>query len=115
MTDVTTQTAGDGSVTYSGSVPAGVMAPEQGFKEGQTIRVLPYGYVAHDAAADPAVPLQVHLTVGPDHVIRSIASTWGGASAWTYTVTFSQLGTTPPVLAPAGARSILDGRKASNR
>jgi hypothetical protein len=77
--------------------------------------VLPYGFVAHDAVADPASPLHVNLTVGPDHVIRSIGATWGGASAWTYTVTFSQLGTTPPVVAPAGARSLREARKASNR
>ena len=112
MTGLTTQTAVDGSVTYSGSAPAGVIAPEEGVKDGGTLRVLPYGFVADDAAADPASPVQVRLTVGPDNVIRSIEATWGGGAEWTYTVTFSQLGSAPPVVAPAGARTLDEVRKA---
>jgi hypothetical protein len=58
--------------------------------------VLPFGYVAHDAAADPAAALQAAVTVGADGIIREITVTWGtGASAWTYTVTYSRLGATP--------------------
>jgi hypothetical protein len=113
MTDVSTETGADGSVTYSGSVAAGLVALEEGFKEGQTIRVLPYGYVAHDEAANPATPLAVRLTVGPDHLIHNITATWGGGSAWTYTVTFTELGTAPPVVAPTDVRSIDEIRRAT--
>ncbi|MBO0825117.1 MAG: hypothetical protein J2P27_14900, partial [Actinobacteria bacterium] len=93
MTGLTTEHQGDGSTIYSGSVPAGQIARETGSKEGQTIRVLPFGYVAHDAAADPASLLHTAVTVGSDGVIRDIAVTWG---TWTYTVTYSDLGSTPP-------------------
>jgi hypothetical protein len=111
MTDLEAETGPDGSVTYSGTAPAGVLAPEQGVKEGQTIRVLPYGYVANDAASNPASPVDVSITAGPDHLVRNITARWGGGSAWTYTVTFSDLGTAPQVEAPANAKSLEDIRK----
>ena len=53
MNGLTTRRLDDGSTVYSGTVAAGLIARETGFKEGQPIRVLPFGYVAHDEAADP--------------------------------------------------------------
>ncbi len=41
------------------------------------LRVLPYGYVAQDDAANPASLLDVSLTVGTDGLIRSITATLG--------------------------------------
>ena len=79
MTGLTTRTLDDGSTVYSGTVPAGLIARETGFKEGRSIRVLPFGYVAHDEAADPAAPLDVAVTVGADGIVREIAVTWGAA------------------------------------
>ncbi|MDR2984418.1 MAG: hypothetical protein LBV34_06220 [Nocardiopsaceae bacterium] len=100
MTGLTTTDQSDGSTVYGGTVAAGQIARVTGFKEGQTIRVFPFGYVAHDAAANPASPLDTAVTVGSDDVIREIAVTWG---TWTYTVTYSDLGSTPPIVAPADA------------
>lgn len=104
---LTTTTESDGSTVYGGTVPAGQIARQTGFKEGQPIRVFPFGYVAHDAAADPASPLDTTITVGADDVIRQIAVTWG---TWTYTVTYSDLGSTPMLVAPANAKSLRDLR-----
>lgn len=85
----------DGSTVYSGTVAAGLIARETGFKEGQAIRVLPFGYVAHDEAANPPALLDTAVTVGADGIVRKLAVTWGtSASAWTYTVTYSGLGAT---------------------
>jgi hypothetical protein len=104
MTGLSTRHLADGSAVYSGSVPAGAIAREQGYKEGQSIRVLPFGYVAHDEAADPAAPLAVRLTVGADGIIRLIAVHWGSSfSAWDYTVAYSGLGHTPAPAAPENA------------
>jgi hypothetical protein len=100
---LTTAKQRDGSTLYSGTVPAGRIATRAGFKEGQPIRVFPFGYVAHDAAADPASRLHTTVTVGAEGVIREIAVTWG---TWTYTVTYSGLGSTPPLVAPANAKSL---------
>jgi hypothetical protein len=72
MTGLTTRTLGDGSTVYSGAVPAGLIARETGFKEGQPIRVFPFGYVAHDEAANPAALLDTSVTVGADGVVREI-------------------------------------------
>jgi hypothetical protein len=89
------------ATVYSGTVPAGVVARERGFKEGRPVRLLPFGYVAHDQAANPASPLDAQLTVGADGIIRQISVRWGTrTSAWTYTVTYSNLGHTPTPVAP---------------
>jgi hypothetical protein len=107
MTDPTESQLPDGGTVYSGSVAAGLVARETGFKEGQALRVLPFGYVAHDDAADPDALLDASVTVGADGVIRQIAVTWGtGASAWTYTVAYSGLGETLAPVAPENARPL---------
>jgi hypothetical protein len=111
MTGLTTQQLEDGSSIYRGAVAAGLVARESGFKEGQAIRVFPFGYVAHDEAADPASPLDVAVTVGADGVVHRIEVTWGASpSAWSYTVTYSELGATPGPAAPANARPLLRDR-----
>ena len=106
MTGLTTSTGPGGAVVYRGTVPAGVLAPETGTKEGEPIRVLSYGYVAHDDAADPGTPVVVRITVGPDQTIREILATWGGASAWSYRLSYTDLGSTPAPTAPSNVRSL---------
>ena len=114
MTGLTSRQLGDGSTVYSGAVAAGLIARESGVKEGQPIRVLPFGHVAHDEAANPAAPLQVAVTAGPDGIIREITVTWGtSASAWTYTVTYSRLAATLAPVAPEGARPLRDRLRTS--
>jgi hypothetical protein len=108
MTGLTTRRLDNGSVVYSGSVPAAVIARETGFKEGQAIRVLPFGYVAHDEAADAASPLNTAVTVGADGVVRKLDVAWG---TWRYTVTYSGLGSTAALVVPANARSLLEERR----
>jgi hypothetical protein len=106
MTGLSTDQLGDATV-YRGSVAAGLVARESGFKEGQAIRVFPFGFVAHDQAADPDAPLDAAVTVGADGVIREIAVRWGSdGSGWTYTVTYSGLGETPAPVAPENARPL---------
>src|ERR671923_150232 len=56
MTRPATSRLADGSTVYRGTVAAGLIARESSFKEGRPIRVLPFGFVAHDQAADPAAP-----------------------------------------------------------
>jgi hypothetical protein len=78
-----------------------MIARERGFKEGQPVRLLPFGYVAYDQAANPASRLETQLTVGADGIIRQISVRWGTmGSAWTYTVAYSSLGHTPAPVAP---------------
>jgi hypothetical protein len=110
MTGLTTSRLADGSSVYTGTVPAGAIARETGFKEGQHIRVLPFGYVAHDEAENPQGLLDTALTIGPGGVVHEIAVTWG---TWRYTVTYSDLGATPAPAAPADARSLLELRRPS--
>jgi hypothetical protein len=63
--------------------------------------VLPYGHVAHDAAANPASLIDVSITVGADRTIGEILATWGGGSSWSYRLSFSDLGSTAPPEKPA--------------
>ncbi|HET6834718.1 MAG TPA: hypothetical protein VFH30_12665 [Acidimicrobiales bacterium] len=106
MTDLTTSPGDDGSVVYRGTVPAGVLAWETGTKGGAPIRVLPYGYVAHDDASDPAAPVDVRITVRADGTIEEIHAAWGGASSWSYRLSFSDLGSTPAPTAPENPRRL---------
>jgi hypothetical protein len=108
MTGLTSQTLADGSTVYSGAVPAGLIARETGFKEGQAIRVFPFGYVAHDEAANPAGLLDTSVTVGADGIVRAILVTWG---TWTYQVTYSKLGSTAAPRAPVNAVPRQEWRK----
>jgi hypothetical protein len=111
MTGLTADRLAGGSTVYRGRVAARLIARESGFKEGQAIRVFPFGYVAHDEAADPAAALNAAVTVGPEDIIREVAVTWGTkASAWTYTVAYSRLGQTPAPVAPANVRDLLGER-----
>jgi hypothetical protein len=105
MSGLATEQLGDGSTVYRGTVRAGSVAPETGFKEGQHIRVFPFGYVAHDEAADASAQLDAAVTVGADGLIQELMVTWGsGESTWVYTVTYRDLGTTAPIEAPENAR-----------
>jgi hypothetical protein len=111
MTGLTAQQLDDGSTVYSGKVGAGLIARETGFKEGHAIRVFPFGYVAHDEAADPANLLDVEATVGADDIVRSIVVRWGaGTSAWVYSVSYAALGATAAPVAPENASSLLRDR-----
>jgi hypothetical protein len=114
MTGLTTSHLRDGSTVYSGTVAAGLIARETGFKEGQSIRVLPFGYVAHGEAANPAARLHAAVTAGADGLVRQITVTWGTrTSAWNYTVAYSRLGATPAPVAPASAPSLRDQQRAA--
>jgi hypothetical protein len=68
--------------------------------------VLPYGYVAHDDAADADTPVTVSITVDADQTIREIHATWGRGSAWSYRLTYSDLGSTPAPTAPSNVTSL---------
>ena len=109
MRGLTTGELGDGSTVYRGTVASGLIARETGFKEGEAIRVLPFGYVAHDEAANANAPLDVAVTVGADGIARELTVSWG---AWRYVVAYSGLGTTPAPVAPANARSLFEERMA---
>jgi hypothetical protein len=100
MTGLTTRTLADGAIAYSGAVPARLIARESGFKEGQAIRVLPFGSVAHGEAANPAALLDTTVTVGSDGIVRELAVEWG---TWTYSVAYRKLGEGAAVRAPANA------------
>jgi hypothetical protein len=100
---LTTQPLPDGSTVYSGTVAAGLIARESGFKEGEAIRVLPFGYVAHGKADDPAALLDAAVTVGPDGIVREFAVRWPG---WRYSVKYNRLGATPAPVAPANAKPL---------
>jgi hypothetical protein len=111
MGGLTRTTLGDGSTVYRGTVAAGLVARETGFKEGRAIRVFPFGYVAHDEAANPESQLDVAVTVCPEGVVLEIAVTWGtSASSWVYTVAYSALGATRAPVAPPNATSLKEWR-----
>lgn len=106
MTDLTTTKGDDSSTVYEGHVPAGELARESGFKEGEAIRVLPYGYVAHGNASDPSAPIAMSITVGANGAVQTIVATWGGSATWVYKLTFTDLGSASTLTAPANAKPL---------
>jgi hypothetical protein len=108
MAGATASSLGSGATVYRGTVAAGLIARESGFKEGQRIRVLPFGFVAHGDAADPMARLTVAVTVDAGGVVEKIDVEWNG---WRYEVAYSRLGATPPIAAPKHARSLLEERR----
>jgi hypothetical protein len=103
MAGVGTREFADGSTLYTGTVPARLIARETGFKEGQAIRVLPFGYVAHGTAADPSSALDVGVVVGRDGVILKLSVSW---PHWTYAVGYSDLGSTPAPVVPENVHPV---------
>jgi hypothetical protein len=110
-TGLTVRELGDGTTVYSGKVASRLIATEAGLKDGEALRVLPFGYVANDEAADPDAQLDIAVTVGENDVVRKVAVAWGGDSAWTYTVTYSGLSATVAPKAPENARPLSELRK----
>jgi hypothetical protein len=104
MTDLTVSQAENGSTIYVGKVPAGALARESSVKQGETLRVLPYGNIAHDAASNPASLIDISITVGADDTISELQATWGGESSWSYRLSFDDLGSTAPLEKPANAK-----------
>ena len=107
VTGLTISRPGNGATVYQGQIAAGAIARETGFKEGETIRVLPFGHVAHDEAANAPALLDVAVTVGADGVVRQISVSWG---TWDYTVTYGSLGSAPALEAPKNAQPLRRGR-----
>ena len=107
VSGLTVSRPGNGSTVYRGKIAAGVIARETGFKDGEAIRVLPFGYVAHDEAANASALLDVAVTVGADGVVRQISVSWG---TWDYTVTYGGLGSAPALAAPKNARDLVKER-----
>jgi len=107
VTGLTVTRPGNGSTVYQGKIAAGVIARETGFKDGEAIRVLPFGYVAHDEAANGSALLDVAVTVGADGVVRQISVSWG---TWDYTVTYGSLGSASALAAPKNARDLVKER-----
>jgi hypothetical protein len=107
MTGVSTSPGADDSTVYSGSIAAGEIATRTGLKDGESLRVFPWGYVAHDQAANPGALLDIAVTVDSNGVISGISVEWGGnGSAWRYTVAYRDLGSTPAITAPDDAQPL---------
>ena len=60
----------------------------------------------------PDAPLRTAITVAPGGIVREIAATWG---TWSYTVTYSGLGSTAAPAAPKDAVSLLKMRGLINK
>src|SRR6266536_489951 len=83
-------------------------------QRGSDHPVFPFGFVAHDEAADSSSPLDTAVTGGADGVVRNITVTWGaGPTAWACMVAYRDLGSTPSPTAPPDARPLRDRARAA--
>ena len=108
VTGLTVRELGDGTTVYGGKVASRLVARETGVKDGEALRVLPFGYVANGKAANPDAQLDVAVTVDENDVVHEIAVAWG---KWTYTVAYRGLGATAAPKAPEDARPLSELRQ----
>ena len=105
VADLEPTTNADGSTTYNGNAT------------GKSIMNLPAGVVGLPQTAYPIVkvadlnaPIAVSITVGANGLISSVYIAYpSGGDEWTCSVTYSKIGSTPPIAAPAPDKVIESG------
>jgi hypothetical protein len=101
-----TQTdSADGSTTYAGMTSVAAIQSQDWSLSGLPIASQPSFKVL-----DTSTAVAMKVTVGADGLIRELKLDWtldlpGEASAWSYTTTYSELGTAAPIVAPDPAHT----------
>lgn len=96
-----TQSANDdGSITYAGTTTVAAIQSQDWSLNGLPIASQPSFKVL-----DTNTPVAMRVSVGADGLIRELKLDWtldlpGEASVWSYTTTYSELGSAPAVVAP---------------
>ena len=90
----------DGSVTYSGTTTVAAIQSQDWSLNGLPIASRPSFKVL-----DTNTPVVMRVTVGSDGLIRELKLDWtldlpGEASVWSYTTTYSELGSASAIVAP---------------
>jgi hypothetical protein len=101
----TRTTNSDGSVSYTGTTTVAAIQSQDWSLNG-----LPSASQPSFKVMDTNTPVAVKVSVGADGLIRELKLDWrldlpGEASTWSYTTTFSQLGSAAPILAPDPAHT----------
>lgn len=101
----------DGTTLYSGTIPNLNTDPGVAPTDDTILRTITNLRTGNEKSAPAGFHngLQLQMTVGPDGLVRQISLTFqqqhtGSATSdgnYTWTVTYSQLGSTPPITAPA--------------
>jgi len=92
-TGLTQTSQSDGTTVYTGTIPS--TSDDKGTppSDDEILRII------SSLSSGDDTGLQLQLTVGADDLVRQIELTTGGTYTWT--VTYSRLGRTPPITAPA--------------
>jgi len=97
-TDLTQTSQPDGTTVYTGTIPSTFDDKGTPPSDDEIMRIISSLSRGNDTG------LQLELTVGADDIVRQIELTTGGTYTWT--VTYSRLGTTPSRLRPRPHRRL---------
>jgi hypothetical protein len=100
-TGIEQATQSDGSIVYTGTIPNSSVDPDTLLKPSDDL--LMWAILSH-RLGDPSDPaMQLRMVAGADGTVQEVDLTRGGD---TLTFAYTDLGSTPPVTAPANATDI---------
>jgi hypothetical protein len=110
----------DGTTVYTGTIPSGSLDPANlpgndavtsmvlGAQK-RTASMFGVGPEQGDAPGSLQGDLQFQMSVGADGLVSQVNVSFQQGGTYTWSVTYSQLGTTPPITAPAGSTDVPPG------
>lgn len=110
-TGLTETSQPDGTTLYTGTIPNLSGDPGESPNDDTILRIVTNLRTGNNAPAGFHDGLQLRMTVGPDGLVRQIVLTFqqqdtgspASDGTYTWTVTYSGLGSTPPITPPAAS------------
>jgi hypothetical protein len=110
-TDLAQSSQPDGTTIYTGTIPNLDTDPGESPTDDTILRIISNLRTGNNAPAGFHDGLRLQMTVGPDGLVRQISLTYQQQDtgspetdgSYTWTVTYSRLGATPPIAAPAAS------------
>jgi hypothetical protein len=109
----------DGTTVYTGTIPSSSLDPAMvSGNDAITSMILGAqkrtdmmfgGAVGNDPGSSVQSDLQFEMSVGADGLVRQVNVTFQQSGTYTWSVTYSQLGSTPPITAPASSTDVPPG------
>ena len=117
-TGVQTTVQPDGTTVYTGTIPSSSINAGNDPGNNAIISMIlgaqkrtdmMFGAGKGDAAGGQLNDLQLQMSVGGDGLVRQVSVTFEQDGTYTWSVTYSQLGSTPPITAPPSSTDVPPG------
>jgi hypothetical protein len=111
-TNVQKTTQADGSTVYAGTIPSSSLDPAKVPGNNAITNMILGAQKRTDmmsGAGAPMSDLQLQMSVGSDGLVNQASVTFQQDGTYTWTVTYTGLGSTPPIAAPASSTDVAPG------